>query len=262
MNLPNKLPMSKPINLPIHIAASGTGSRMGPAIEAMGFEGLPKHLLPTGDPSGETLIGRNLTLAENISNDVVVHVNSDNQAVIQSQLALPGHRLITDPEVRPLGPFTFATSINPGETAASVAGDVYLQECPWQAAVDNHSVTPEPITFLVGRVLAPAGSAVFALDNTGKITGFERPTEPAFGYRNIGLYIFTLTPPVVELVEEYAGLSTPAMEDKFALDAIAAGLVRAQAYPGVFFNTNNGSDYAALQAHTSTQSSQPQVALS
>lgn len=240
--------------IPIHLAAAGKGTRMKAAIEEMGYGDRPKHLLPTGEPNGVTLVERNLQLARAATDQVYVHVNAANKRLIQDAVAIePGELVVVDPDESPLGPFTFTDIMGPDQTGASVAGDVFIDGLSWEHVIKEHLANPHPVSFLVAKQTAPPGSATFGIDHeTGQIKKFERSQETQKTLRNVGLYIFTLCPPVIELLEAYTAMPGAGHEDAFATELVAAGLVRAQMHHGAFFNINGMADYIHLRDYTAT----------
>ncbi len=234
----------------IHVMAAGNGTRMRQEIERLGYGNLPKHLLPTGTPGGETLLLKNIDDALAASSDVALHANASNQDAIRRSV---GH--LTVPiilsEPGPLGPFGFTDHIPKGEAAASVAGDVYIANPDWDDFLVTHRSSGYPVSLLVGMTDGYDTSAVFDLDpSDGRVDSFHRLTEPRTNvYRNIGMYAFTATPPVLEILQGYQ--NKPAgQQDLIMDDFVAQRLVRAHVHPDPFFNINNGSDYSDLLAYT------------
>ena len=237
--------------MPIHIAASGSGTRIKLAIRDLCFGDLPKHLLPTGSNDGQTLLGRNLEVALNTLDTVFVHANKENMTVIHKSVSHTGACLLVDPEIRPLGPFSFLSRLHANETAASIAGDVYIEDHDWAAFMHGHQLGKYPLSFLVGRVGAGAKHAVFDVNSDdGRIERFRRLNDAEENvYRNIGVYAVTMTTPLLEIVNDYTGRLEAGQEDKFVADIVTQGLVRAHVHGGRFFNINGHADYQALLSH-------------
>jgi len=244
----------------IHVAAAGNGTRMQTALEEMGFEGLPKHLLPTGEYHEQSLVGRNIAAALETSHEVILHANENNYPLLAAgigHLAIP---IITDTLGSPLGPFSFTDHIAAGHTGASVAGDVFIEHPNWTDFLTAHEASRYPVSFLVGRVSGYPTNAAFDVNKSdGKIERFYRLTDEEHDiYRNIGMYAFTKTAEVVDVLEFYADRSA-GEEDKVATDLIREGLVRAHIHPDRFFNINCRTDYESLLNFTATlQASSPE----
>ncbi len=236
-------------NMYIHVAASGEGKRILPAMKELGFEGFPKHLLPTGEPEARSLLSRATENALDHTANVKVHVNRENRGVIAKHLSHLAVPIVVDQDERPLGPFTFAKSIPQGGSAASVAGDVFIDGLDWSSFLEAHTQHEYPVSFLVGRVNAGASNAVFDVAEVGRVERFRRLTDTEDNvFRNIGVYAFTLTEPVVEILQRYERF-TAGHEDQIVLDLVAGGLVRAHEHVGKFFNINGAADYEAMRTH-------------
>ncbi len=236
----------------IHIAAAGYGTRMRGAIEELGFGDLPKHLLPTGESDGTTLLSRNLDTATAFSDDVVIHANSVNYDLIRNSHGGRPVPFITDTAHSPLGVFSFIHYMKESQTTASIAADVFIDQHDWPSYVASHDASAYPVSFLVGEVNGSPSNAVFDIAEDGRIERFYRlnDAKPSV-HRNIGVYILTLTPPVVEVVQPYVESGIASQQDQIVVDLVAAGLVRAHTHEGRFFNINGRADYEALLAHTS-----------
>jgi NDP-sugar pyrophosphorylase family protein len=241
---------------PIYLAAGGHGSRMRPAMDASGYTAIPKHLLPTGETGGSTLLGRNLRLARESGQKAILLVNGANHHVITGHhdIDMADVGIGIDPPSPPLGPFTFIEhAMKAGmHRSASSAGDVYIADFGWKALLTYHEQSRYPVTLTVGKVSAGPNSAVFDVDNEGAIRSFHRLGEQKDAvYRNVGLYVVDLTAQVEEIVTTYTG--TPGMhqrQDDFATDLIAEGLAGAYIHDGPFFNVNTWQDYEALLDYT------------
>ena len=235
----------------IHVAAAGNGTRMQPAIEAMGYGDLPKHLLPTGEDGGQTLVARAAEAALDSGHDVMVHANETNLHRIAAgvgHLAVP---IVTDTMGSPIGPFSFTDHVAAGLTAASVAGDVFIERPDWAGFLASHEQSAYPVSFLVGRVNGYPSNAVFDINETdGRVERFRRLTAEEDGVlRNIGMYVFTMTEPVMDILDFYAGRQA-GQEDQAATDLVREGLVRAHIHPERFFNINCRADYESLRGYT------------
>lgn len=245
------------IKPPIYLAAAGHGTRMRGAIDAMGYPDLPKHLLPTGDPSGETLLGRNLRLAQATGHATVLLANGRNvnQLTQHPDIDLTDTAVVVDPPVI-LGPFSFyshATAMGHPESM-SAAGDVYISNLNWSAFLQHHQQSSRPVTFMVGQVAAPKDSAVFIVNDRSEIDGFSRLTqEQPDAYRNVGVYAITKTAAVEAVFANYEQASDVGLQDQIALDLIHEGLASAYVHPDGFSNINSPADYYALLGNT-TQS--------
>lgn len=240
----------------IYVAAGGNGTRIRAGMNERGFCDIPKHLLPTGETGGETLLSRNVTRAKLSDTDVAVVVNDANRAQVDAELSRIGlsdtavERLVQQSQ---LGPFSFTSFIDPERTSFSIAGDIYIDHLNWRYFKASHEInsTVRPVSFLVGRASVGPQAAVFEVAEDGAIKDFYRTSEQQTNVlRNIGVYAFTMSPPVVEIMEQYTANNEPDQQDKIALDLISAGLVRAHEHPSKFFNINTIQDYDDLRAHT------------
>lgn len=240
----------------IYVAAGGNGTRIRAGMNERGFRGIPKHLLPTGEPGGETLLSRNVARAKLSDAGVAVVVNDANRTQVDTELSRMG---LSDADVKrlvqqsQLGPFSFTSFIDSEQTSFSIAGDIYIDHLNWRYFKASHELNAavRPVSFLVGRASVGPQAAVFEVAEDGAITDFYRSGEQQDDvFRNIGVYAFTMSPPVTEIMEQYTANNEPDQQDKIALDLISAGLVRAHEHPGKFFNINTIQDYDDLRAHT------------
>lgn len=240
----------------IYVAAGGNGTRISADIVERGLGNIPKHLLPTGEPGGETLLSRNVRHAVRSDTDVAVMTNKANHDLIDAELTKTGlppsiaRRIAQDSR---FGPFSFTSIMKPSDTAYSIGGDIYIEDLDWHDFQSAHEATEidKPVSFLVGRTSVGPQAAVFEVDESGSITDFYRPKRNEDNVnRNIGVYAFTLSPPVIEILDQYANRYEPEQQDKIALDLIGNGLVRAHVHAGRFFNINAIQDYDDLRAHT------------
>ena len=245
---------------PIYLAASGYGTRMRGAMDAMGYAHVPKHLLPTGEQINQTLLGRNLRIAKASGERVLLLVNEQNRPAIMAHPDIDTDSVttLTDQAASaPLGPFRFVEHARQQGYAysASCAGDVYIEGFDWTAFLRHHRQSKHAMTFMVGRVAAGETSAVFDIDD-GSVRAFrrlERFEEDV--YRNIGVYAVDMHSPAVDIMRSYlsAGDSPGlARQDEIAADLIGEGFVGAYLHEGTFFNINRPTDYEALLSHTET----------
>jgi NDP-sugar pyrophosphorylase family protein len=238
----------------IYVAAAGRGTRIKPAMAERGLFDLPKHLLPTGEPNGNTLLRRNVARALRVGPAVTVLSNQQNHALIERSVAGLNVAVCDRGGSSSLGPFSFTNLLEPGETGYSVAGDVFIDELDWEGFVEAHRQSERPITFLVGQAAVQPTAAVFEVSDEGAITNFRRADAPQDqAYRNIGVYAFDMTPPVVEILHEHSVSGTTDLQDKTATALIAESFVGAHLHRGDFFNINTIADYDELLLYTAAQ---------
>jgi NDP-sugar pyrophosphorylase family protein len=246
----------------IHIAAAGKSSRMRPAIEALGHgENFPKHLLPTGAPGGETLLGRIIRQSRVVptTDGTYVYTNRENKSYIQNRIeTAPDHDvsfIASDNTIDNFFiPFMQELLIRRHRLVAG-SGDHYMDDSfDWRDLVANHNAHDYPITFLSARSIPVSRGAVFTVQSD-QITSFDRPplTTPEDRI-NIGLYVFDPT-------KEVLAIGRRILEARSAFDAddtagllISEGLVGTYTPDSVAYNVNNPETYDALLRHTAQTS--------
>ena len=239
----------------IVVAAAGESSRMMRSMQEAGMPAGPKHLLPAFADSDVTLLGSNLASALGSDLHVVLHVNQQNHNVIVSHPDV--RRFLTDvevavqPDIRPLGPFSFMTDPvlhgTEGDTHFSIAGDVFLEDFNWADFIASHeSAAGTSMSLLAGVVDAPAQSAIFGVrpDGSNIITGFQRYDTPRRNVlRNVGVYAVRVTPELTEPVTRYLDAGEHEQSDPLFRELAEAGLARVIEHRGYFKNMNTLADY-------------------
>lgn len=252
--------MSAEIVNNVHIAAAGYGTRMQEHMATMDLPDLPKHLLRTGNPEGETLLGRVIQQALGASTvDLpVVYANPENAGMFAKH---PHVRPFAEVRVKDFGETfknnSFSAYIDnlllTGRRTLGCAGDYYT-ETTWTDFVAAHDESPYPVTFLVAEALTDEGGAVFDLAEDGKIERFIRKEVVSKGELiNIGMYVFDPHELVLRsiegLVQEYRQNKANLREDIVAYNLISASLVGAVVVSDSF-NINTLNTYEALLEHT------------
>jgi len=239
----------------IYVAAGGVGSRIRPKLVEAGFDNKPKHLLdvfPVNDERSESLVRLNTLSSLRSGGPVTVLTNCENSLQIQKEL--DDLECIVDDGTHnsPIGPFSFTQLEQPGSTSFSIAGDVYIEGLDWGRFKSFHETGNKPVTFLVGRAAAKKSGAVFEVNpDDNSVENFYRSeASDTVVTRNVGVYGFTLTEPVVEILEHYARSETES-HDQVASDLISGGYVQAMFHEPVFYNINGIGDYLELLQHTS-----------
>ncbi len=238
----------------IHIVAGGHSTRLREKIESLGHGSeYPKHLLPTGNPGNETLLGRVVRQALDApgSPSVTVHANSTNE------LAFRAH-----PDVGPWAEIRIGSSPNflsaiispelpAGNRALGCAGDFYAQ-FNWKDMLDHHEKSPFPVTFLAGNTAPAHNGLVFDVDADGQLTGMNRVerTSPE-DLINIGAYIFDPDQEVLKILADLTAARRAEQAITIARTLMCEGLIGVYVVPGTPFNVNTPDTYEALRTHTS-----------
>lgn len=242
----------------LHVAAAGIGSRLAETMCAAGYEAsFPKHLLPTGGPEGETLLGRIIrqALAAPIDGVVVVHTNVDNSDHIKHHPDIdPSAQIVIDRQQgNSLGAYMQALSETQSRAMGS-AGDFYA-DYSWQDILDHHESNPWPITFVAGQSIPVDGGAAFDVDDRGRIERLRRSDRTAESdLINTGIYVFDPAEPVLTAVEDALRAAQKDAEDSFVHRIIDEQLVGAYVLDAPSFNVNTDETYAALLQHTAQKS--------
>lgn len=238
------------------ITAGGEGSRIrGFMTEELGLPpDYPKHLLPTGDPSGETLIGRIIRQAEQVPSPELPVVNAREVGVRYMQ----AHPDISAVEFD-LEHFRF--SMDPiyyrlrrtGKRVLGCAGDFY-SEFSWADLITQHEASGAAMSLLVNKTSGPVEAAVFDVDPlTNRITGLRRPAQSMAGdYTNVGAYIMDPTDEVFKILDAHLP-DDPAdayIDDTIFSYLLRAGLAGAVHLEGKHANINTPNEYLDLQAYT------------
>lgn len=237
----------------IYVAAAGNGSRIRQEMSEAGYQDIPKHLLPTGEPNGMSLIRRNTSVALSSGLPVTALVNPDNMQAIDDELKGMDVDLSICHARHPYGQFSFTENQTIGETRYSVAGDAYIEAFHWPDFMNAHEADTEkrPVSFLVGKTSVKKEAALFELDDSLGIKSFRRSERPQNDvFRNIGVYAVTLTPEVKEILDSFSGAETISI-DLIVKELVTNGLAKAKIHEGTFFNINHFSDYEEMIKHNS-----------
>lgn len=242
----------------IHIAAAGKSSRMRPAIEALGHgENFPKHLLPTGAPDGETLLGRIIRQSRAIPtiDGTFVHTSRENKKYMAACVeANPDHdvKLVASNNTSDnfFVPF-IEELLHRRQRLVAGSGDHYMGDSfDWRELLTSHDDHGYPITFLSARSIPVPRGAVFTVQSD-QITSFNRPPlTTAEDYINIGLYVFDPTEEVLAIGRQVLAARSSFDADRTAELLISEGLVGAYTTHATAYNVNNQETYNALLRHT------------
>lgn len=237
----------KPINMHIHIAAGGESSRMRQAMNEMNLPpDYPKHLLPTGGPDGETLLGRIVRQARTISGlgRLTLYANSANLEHIKSHPSIPNDINIVESSFGgPLGPL-LPSLINGKELTIITSGDYYIS-ADFDDIMQFHNNHALPVTYVAGKSPPTPRCAVLDIDNHvvvgwhrhGEANTDEEPTA------NVGIYIFSPEHIVLDALSDVERIHDP----EPVTDAlIARRLVAGYQIKDYIFNVNNPVIYEKL----------------
>jgi hypothetical protein len=250
-------------NLHVDIAAAGEGSRLRPTMRGLGFpDDLPKHLLPTGNPDDETLLGRIVrqSLASPQLAAPVIYANPNNAAAIRSHPDVdPRAHITTAPADTSFGDF-MRTLVGRGAITLGASGDHYAETFSWDNLLDHHGSNNYPVTIVTARCLAVDEGAVYRVTDTGQIAAFQRVgrTTPEDTI-NIGLYVFEPSRLVLDSLAR-VGVNAHTVErpmsvspEKIVTALIEDGLVGSYELPeGTSYNVNTAETYDGLLLHTAS----------
>lgn len=250
--------MNKPSTLPpAIIAAAGEGSRLR---EFMRTEldlpdDYPKHLLPTGNPGGETLLGRIVrqTSGDNFSDVPIVNTTTHAAHYILTHPDIaPTPRIDTERFVFSMDPFYYRVR-RTGERVIACVGDFY-SDINWQEFTRQHEESSAAVSLITHRASTPVQAAVFDIDTqTSRVTAIRRPTAGGQGeYCNVGAYIFDPVDALLAVFEQHLAEDPrdARADDSVFAGLIHAGLVGAVRLEGSHFNINTPREYQALLDHT------------
>ncbi len=246
----------------LHIAAGGPSSRLRPYMDELGYPADDsKHLMITGNPGRETLLGRIVrgALADNILS--VVHTNHANYEALvnhpdihESATFVSGGAPDTafGPFIRPL--------LQTGELTLAAAGDHYVEGLSWRALLDHHDSNKFPWTFVVGQCSEVDEGAVFDVADSGRITNFGRPPRTSSeSLVNIGIYVFDAPQTVLRALAKIGITKETINPLEVSPEAIVShmvqeGLIGAHVLePNTSFNVNTPETYNALLQHTAAK---------
>ncbi len=222
-------------------------------MDDIGYEqSYPKHLLTTGGPNGETLLGRIVRQAIAAPTDVppIIHANEQNAPSIE------GHPDIDPSAEVKVGNYPnfllpiLAKLVHSRKRTLGCAGDFYA-DFSWDEVVASHDAQPYPITFMVGRTVEVDGGLTFDVSENGKIERMKRVARTNSGdLVNIGVYMFDPRETVMDALEALTAKRQLDKASSIANHLIGEGLVGAYILPGTPYNVNTGETYAALLEHT------------
>lgn len=232
----------------VQIAAGGYGTRLRAEMDRLGYQDVPKHLLPTSPGGSETLLGRIVRQALSAPGEgkVTIHANEQNCLQILDHPDIDTRaKVVVSRFDNSLGPFTDHLQRS-GQRTLGCAGDFYA-DFSWEGFVASHDAAGYPVSFMVGRTVAVDGGATFDIADDGQITALYRADRTAPSELiNIGAYIFDADSMVLKILDEMTGLDTPSKEDVLVQRLIGGGLVGAYVIDGVPFNINTLETYQAL----------------
>ncbi len=179
---------------PVVITAAGEGTRirdfMSDHLELP--PDYPKHLLPTGGPNGETLLGRIVQLANEapLKEPPIVYVRPENMHYFEDAHDLGP--LVMDTE-------KFSHAVDPiyhrvrrtGARVLGCAGDFFSDGFSWQEMIERHEEGGAAMSLFVERSPQPVNALVLDVDDESRrIRGSRRPSVSGEGeYTNVGAYI-------------------------------------------------------------------------
>lgn len=236
------------------IVAGGYGTRLREALAERDYpEGFPKHLLATGNPDGETLLGRIATQAQEapVDHRPRIYANPKNAPWFRTDPVVGrAAQIVTGRYDNFLLPI-LAPITQRSERVLGCAGDFYA-EFTWDDMLDAHESSRFPVTFLVGTSVAVDEGLRYRVADTGQIVGMERPERTKPGdLINIGAYIFEPAGSVLRRLQELTASRRLARAETIAEHLIQAGLVGAYEVPNSHsFNVNTIEVYDALLRYT------------
>ena len=257
--------MSSPETL--HVAAGGRSTRLRRTIDSLGFEPFyPKHLLPTGNPLGETILGRILRQALPSTDRQVVHAHSENLSTIRSHSDIPSQaEVVLAPPDNAFGPFIRPLIAHRGRILGA-SGDHYVDASPWLGLLDHHDSGPFPVTFAVARVQPVESGLVYEIEDNGRISDFYRDRRThEQNPVNVGVYVFEDSEVVLNSlaklgITEHTSLPLRPSPEEIARQLVNDGLVGAYELPPfTAFNVNDAETYATLLGHTATRIGQTAI---
>lgn len=248
----------------VDIAAGGYGTRIREFMVEVGHEpDFPKHLLPTGGPEGETLLGRIVRQSFDapMVDDVIIHANSRNARYIKSHPDVdPRANVITGNYGRSLDPF-FGQLVEAEERVLGCAGDFYA-DFSWQELLTWHDAHSFAVSFVVGHSSALDSGAIFDVAENGRIERLRRAEPNQNELINVGIYVIDPTKLVIDAATRHMN-DTGMTDETIVSELIDLGIAGAYALEGTPYNVNTVSTYQALLDHTgslSTRTAQREIA--
>lgn len=244
---------------PVIVTAAGESSRIRSMMNDRGFPGdYPKHLLPTGGPGGETLLGRILRQASALPNSQlpIVYVTETSLAYMQAHPDIGPAKYRTEKFGFSMDPIYYQLR-RTGSRVLGCAGDFY-SDFSWSSFLAEHEQSNQPVSVLAGNACGSEDAAIFEISNQGVVTGFSRPTiSGPDDYRNIGAYIIDYDSKVSAVMDELLP-ENPALApdgDAVFCRMVSLGLVGAVTSVGTqHYNINVAAEYeimlSSLSAHS------------
>lgn len=244
----------------IEIAARGESTRLREFLDRnYGGGHFPKHLLPTGRPDGETILGRiaRLGLVAPVEVPIIVHANRFTGGAMMEHPDVPidsGRVTVVARKMSddPMDVYTQKV-IMERRRVLGAAGDTYTSDFSWDDMLDAHESSRFPVTFLVARTPSNEGGAVYNVADNGAITDMKRvPHTEEEDLVNVGAYIFDPQRAVLRLLEDLASNPVPERNDPLGHGLIDRGLVGAYVLDEPAFNINTLGTYLRMLRSTAT----------
>ncbi len=237
----------------VDIAAGGHGTRIREFMVEVGHEpDFPKHLLPTGGPEDETLLGRIVRQSFDTPtvDDVIIHANSNNAGYFESHPDVdPRADVIAGNYGRSLDPF-FDQLVKAEERVLGCAGDFYA-DFSWQDLLEWHDAHRFAVSFVVGHSAALDGGAIFDVAKNGKIESLKRAKPDQHELINVGIYVIDPTKVVIDAAARHMQ-NASVTDETIVSELIDLGVAGAYALEGTPYNVNTVATYHALLDHTSS----------
>lgn len=240
----------------VHIAAAGHGSRMRTAMDSLGFpEELPKHLLPTGEPGGATLLGRIVrqVLDTPLGLEPLIYANSINIDAINGHPDIHHsvNTVLDTVEGNSLHAYMDLLMGGAGRVIGC-AGDFYA-DFSWTDLLAHHESSPFPVTFVAGETRGAEHGVVYDITGSGQVRGLHRP-EILYGNEliNIGVYVFDGTKSVLRAIQAATTAPPGKVEDTFGQGLIDQDLLGAYVLEQPGFNVNTQLAYQELLDYTAS----------
>jgi len=243
---------------PVMITAAGEGSRIRDFMsqDLSLPSDFPKHLLPTGGPNGETLLGRIIRQAsiDPISKPPIINVTETNRQHMRVHPDIANVVYDTEQFKFSLDPIYYRLR-RMGGRVLGCAGDFY-SDFSWDTFIKQHEANGSAMSVLVNKAAGPVEAAVFDVDPlTNRVTGLKRPKcSGERDYTNVGAYVIDPTDELIDILERFLPANPRETHDTDTvfIEIMNAGLVGSVLLAGAHFNINTPKEFEALQAHTSS----------
>lgn len=249
------------LDLPsVTVTAAGEGSRIREYMtQALGMPGdYPKHLLPTGAPDDETLIGRIIRQAstDGFAEAPVINTTPTTMEYMMRHSDVGEVTYDTERFVFSMDPLYYRLR-RTGRRVLGCAGDFY-SDFEWSDFVEKHEKSGAAMSLLVNRTTTPVMAAVFDIDSqSGRVVGLRRPDRsPEGAVTNVGAYVIDANQDVLDVMDRYLPRHP---QDAHADDTVfshlmEAGLVGAIEIGQNHYNINTAQEYEALCSFTGSLS--------